>query len=240
MRSSLDRRSFLKLGATGLCSLADVPLSFGAAAPITAQAAFDHFLLGASDLDAGIQWLEERTGVRAQFGGVHPGRGTRNALASLGERHYLEIIAPDPQQPDVADERGLRKLAHPSLIGWAIGTHELDGLQRKAQRAGFKTIAGPPGSRQRPDGKLLRWRTLGLETATPLVPFVIEWSADSPHPSADAPDAGRVAQLVFETPGPEPLRKALRALGVVADIRRASEPRIRLTLATTKGRVELR
>src|SRR6266404_494443 len=123
---------------------------------------------------------------------------------------------------------------------WASGTHELDGLQRKAQRAGFKTIAGPPGSRQRPDGKLLRWRTLGLETATPLVPFVIEWSADSPHPSADAPDAGRVAQLVFETPGPEPLRKALRALGVVADIRRASEPRIRLTLATTKGRVELR
>jgi hypothetical protein len=49
--------------------------------------------------------------------------------------------------------------------------------------------AGPtPGSRRRPDGRVLRWKALTLkENAAYLLPFFIEWSADSIHPSADSP-----------------------------------------------------
>ncbi len=224
-----------------MAAMSDFSLGASTAAPPSALAAFDHILLGTSDLDQGIAWLEERTGVRAVFGGVHPGRGTRNALASLGPRHYLEIIAPDPAQKDAINPllQQLRGMTQPAIVGWAIGAADLNALQQSASAAGFKTVAGPPGSRQRPDGKTLRWRTFSLETTIASVPFVIEWSADSPHPSGDAPPAGSVAQMIFESPDPESLRQALRALGVVADIRRASAPRIRLTLATRKGRVEL-
>jgi hypothetical protein len=204
-----------------------------------ARDAFDHILLGASDLDAGIRWVEERTGVRAKFGGNHPGRGTRNALLSLGTRHYLEIIAPDPAQHDVYDERGLRQLSLPQLIQWAIHTDDIAGAKRAVVAAGIKTVGPQPGSRRRPDGKTLHWQALGIQQTTPLVPFFIQWENDSPHPSSDAPRLGTTKSLRFETPQPDELRRILHAAGVEADIRNSAAPRIVLTVQTAKGEVTI-
>jgi hypothetical protein len=203
-----------------------------------ALAAFDHFQLGCADLDAGIAWLEQRTGVRAVVGGVHPGNGTRNALASLGPRHYLEVYAPDPQQSNIdnATVRRLRGLTSPTVVGWAIGTTDLDSLKRDADAAGVKvTVAN--GSRQRPDGKLLRWRALNLVAPPRLAPFFIEWSAESVHPSSDAPRAGTAERLVLETPEPNELRRTMQTFAIAADIRDGPVARIRLTVATSTGSV---
>ena len=88
----------------------------------SAISAVDHLLLGVSDLDRGIAWVEQRTGVRAAVGGTHPGAGTRNALLSLGARHYLEIIAPDPAQSAYNFNIDVRGFAEPRLVNWAATT----------------------------------------------------------------------------------------------------------------------
>jgi hypothetical protein len=81
----LSRRTFLAL--TG-GSLAAPYISWGA---VLAPVMLDHILLGCSDLDRGMAFVEKHTGIPAAFGGVHPGRGTRNALLSLGEPTHMEL-----------------------------------------------------------------------------------------------------------------------------------------------------
>ena len=152
----------------------------------------DHVLLGCSDLDQGIAYVEQHTGVRPAIGGVHPGRGTRNALLSLGELHYLEVIAPDPQQHLATSGPSLlstiRQLAAPRLVEWAVHTSDLQAVAERLRKEGIAFEGPNPGSRQRPDGRLLNWQTLNFnDDQHGMIPFFIQWGAGSPHPSSNAP-----------------------------------------------------
>jgi len=154
--------------------------------------AFDHLLFGISDLDRGIDWFEQRAGIRAAIGGVHPGRGTRNALASLGGAHYLEIIAPDPAQTGGDRRAQVSGLTEPRLINFAVMTKDIDTKAAALRKAGFKSVGPQGGSRRTASGVLLRWKALVVESKfrsgdIDPIPFFIEWASESAHPSKSAP-----------------------------------------------------
>jgi len=195
-------------------------------------ALLDHILLGCNDLDHGIDFVYQHTGIRAVFGGVHPGRGTRNALLSLGERRYLEIIAPDPQQPNAPDIYKLKGLDEPRLVTWAAHPGDIQALANRLAKEGIAAEGPTPGSRKRPDGKLLQWQTLNLrDNASGLLPFFIEWSADSAHPSTDAPRGCHLANFQILTPDPDALTKTAQQLGLDVAISKSATAQLRATLS---------
>ena len=235
----ISRRLFLAL--TGSAILAR-PFSWAAD---EVPALLDHILLGCNDLDRGIAFVEERTGVRAAFGGVHPGRGTRNALLSLGERRYLEIIAPDPKQDTVQPFAAqqltvIKELTTPRLIGWAAHPGEVEAFAKKLRESGI-AIEGPwPGSRARPDGRVLSWKSVGLaDDRHGLLPFFIEWGTNSVHPSADAPAGCHLERFAVADPDPGELSKTFQRLGIDVPVERGERPQLRARMIGPRGKFEV-
>lgn len=208
------------------------------------ESAMDHLLLGIADLDRGIDWVEEKTGVRAVIGGSHPGVGTRNALLSLGGRRYLEIIAPDPAQTTFTSNHDVRSLNEPRLINWAAATTDIEAVAEGARQDGQRLYGPRDGSRARPDGKLLKWKTLGVLNelgggGIEPIPFFIEWAADSVHPSQDSPAGCELRSLEIEHPRAEAVERLLETLGVQTAVKSAPQARLVATLSTPRGEVQL-
>lgn len=201
----------------------------------------DHVILGIDDLQKGIEELERVTGVRAVFGGAHPGRGTQNALISLGGGHYLEILAPNPEdRASLESFEELRKLNTLTPVGWAVRTDDLTALQQSLRSQGVRTGEIRPGGRNLPDGSRLVWRTLAFAPpSSPLLPFFIEWDRGGAHPSATSPGGCRLTGFALQDPAPATLREPLRAAGLQVEIRDGKESRIRISLACSRGMVEL-
>jgi Glyoxalase-like domain len=200
----------------------------------------DHILLGCNDLDAGIDYVYQRTGVRAAAGGVHPGAGTKNALLSLGPSRYLEIIAPDPLQPASSDPRALAGLKSPVLVGWAAHRHDLNDFAVKLRGAGIECVGPNPGSRSRPDGTTLRWSTLALKDVREgVLPFFIEWDSHSLHPSVDAPAGCGLADFRIDTPDPSALKSLAAELQLDVQIRQSNHAQLAATITGPKGPMTL-
>jgi len=204
------------------------------------QTGLDHIILGINDLDRGIAWVEQQTGVRAMFGGVHPGRGTRNALLSLGSDCYLEIIAPDPQQTAPTWFSQVLAMPEPRLMTRAVHTSNLTALAQAANETGFPIDGPNDGARTRPDGKVLSWKLFHLwDNRDGLLPFFIEWSPDSVHPAQDAPAGCTLKDFHLQSPDAPELARACQSLAINVTINPGKEPRLFARISSLKGDIDL-
>ncbi|WP_420626452.1 VOC family protein [Candidatus Poriferisodalis sp.] len=212
------------------------------------MAAIDHIVVAAPDLEAGTATVEALVGMRAAPGGPHPGVGTRNTLLSLGDDVYLEIIAPDPEQPAPANPRpfGIDSLSGPKLVTFAV--HASDGETIDDVVAAMRVCGEDPGeiismSRVKPDGEELHWSlTLspaGLAEGAGLAPFVIEWG-DTTHPATVTPTGCTLVSLAGTHPDTDHIRALHAAIGIDVDVNAGDSVSLEATLDTPNGRVTLR
>ncbi len=202
-------------------------------------AGLDHLVLATPDLAATVADFTRRTGVVPAPGGVHVGRGTRNHLVALGGTAYLEIVGPDPEQPEPTGPRPFTVDTLPTArtVTWAISPPDLDAAVAAARSRGYDPGEIRPMSRRRPDGTLLKWRLTDGDTQHPsgLVPFLIDWGA-SPHPTASGLPNAPLLSLAATHPAPDEIRPLLAAVGT--DLRLAEGPvGLSFTVDTPRGPV---
>ena len=215
----------------------------------------DHLVYGAPELASAVARLEEILGVAAAAGGRHEGRGTHNALLALGDDTYLEVIAPDPSQPEPSGPRpfGLDHLTERRLVTFAVhaanrpedldhqsAPRQLEGWRRRALQHGYDPGPVKTGGRRRLNGTELSWH-LCQHIELPFggaVPFLIDWGPTR-SPALTAPAGCRLLELEVGHPQPEAVRATLRALGVAVPVRSNPAPLLQATLTTPRGRVVL-
>jgi hypothetical protein len=228
-----------------LAALALITTGAGATQKGAAEllARVDHLVYATPDLNRGVEEVEKLLGVRATPGGQHPGRGTRNALVTLGPATYLEIIAPDPEQPPPKTPRpfGIDSLKESKLVAWAANGEDLERLRDGAARKGARLGEVMSGSRRRTDGVLLSWRYTDPQTvlADGLVPFFIDWG-QSPHPARTAAQGASLIALRAEHPDAQRVQRLLNELGLDLPVQKGATPALVAIIDSPRGRVELR
>lgn len=195
----------------------------------------DHLVYATPDLQTAVAEIESRFGVAPTPGGAHLGSGTFNALLGLGNRTYLEIIGPDPAQPDPEWPRpfGIDTLETSSLVAWCASPHRpLDEVAADARAAGFEPGAVRAMTRQRPDGVILEW-TLTEPPADGVLPFFIDWGRTA-HPSEALPVGGTLVALDLFHPQPRTIDLMLSAVSDEAALG-DEESKISLNFADRPG-----
>jgi hypothetical protein len=209
----------------------------------------DHLILAIDSLERGVALLESVTGVRPARGGAHPGRGTQNALLSLGEGRYLELLAPNPADTSATAREGAAErdaffgaFRDPAPMGWAVRVADAVAERDRLRARGLPAGDVAAGSRARPDGRVLRWQTFDPWGEPPgvVLPFVIAWDAGSPHPSADAPAGCTLVELSIASPEADGLRARFERAGWPVAVRAATEELLEFTLDCPAGRVHFR
>jgi hypothetical protein len=134
----------------------------------------DHPVRAVADLERAAERWRRDLGLDSAPGGRHAGWGTANRIVPLGDA-YVELIAVADPETASASAFG-RAVTEAASRGerWLTFAAAADDLDAVAARLGLEVTEG---SRERPDGTTLRWRSAGLEDPRrePWMPFFIAW-----------------------------------------------------------------
>lgn len=200
----------------------------------------DHVIVGVADLDRGMDQFEQLTGVRPIIGGENPGRGTRNALVSLGNGRYLELVAPRGDAPPSANIDVLRGLDDLTPLGWVVSTSQPEVTLRNLRQRGYRISDPLPGSRVKPDSTRVKWVRFRItQPELELAPVLINWDSSSLHPSIDSPAGCDLTDLTLIVSRKAPYQRLHKVLPVAVGIKQGDRPRLEVTLSCPKGIVRL-
>ncbi len=202
----------------------------------------DHLVLAAPSLEEGMDFVEQKMGIRPQIGGQHLGKGTWNALVALGHSSYLEVIAPDPKQEKPADGcwMGVDQILSPQLIHWAAKVSPIQTFVELAKEHQLPIGVLSGGSRTKLNGDVISWTLTEpvSDSEGGIIPFLIDWEG-SVHPAASLDQKCTLLEISAEHPNPQVVVQQLKHLGIHITIRKGATPKISAIIKSPRGIVGL-
>ena len=201
----------------------------------------DHIVYAVPNLEIAMEQFEKATGVLPVFGGYHLTKGTKNALVNLGNQCYLEILAIDDQNTNIAPPRwmGIDLIQQPLVTRWCLKSSNLQRDSEHLQRINPMLGVINGGQRKTSNGDILAWKMI-LPLATPAVdvlPFMVDWRKSTVHPTDNLLPTVGLERIQLFHPQPEKQNSILRNLQVEIDVQEAPTASIKMHLKTPKGLV---
>jgi hypothetical protein len=202
----------------------------------------DHIVIAATSLETGVDYIQQRLGVRIPAGGEHPLMGTHNCLMRLGPSAFLEVISIDPAAPAPSrarwyglDDPALQAQLHeqPRLITWVMRS---DNIERDAQAVGYAPEESIDVSRG-----TLNWRLTVPEDGhlpwSGVFPHIIEWNDGARPWEAMADFDCGLEKLTLSHPDEEALSEAMALLMLerFSFIERVTAPQPGISVRITKA-----
>jgi Glyoxalase-like domain len=175
----------------------------------------DHIVLAAPDLEEAMEQFEQMTGIAAKIFGAINGIGIRCARISFNDCTYLEIIAPDANQPgpigQLIKSKGIKDM---TPFAFAIRSSRVEALNDEVPK--FKYVPDHItmfGGKK--DGTPRKWEMLHLygHSLGGICPYFVNWDSTD-HPCATLPVVGKLKKFTIRAPSDDPVHELLAHVGV--------------------------
>jgi hypothetical protein len=196
--------------------------------------AFDHVVVAIDTLERGLAALEptmgsavhQRLRYLSSGYGAEPGRGVKSAIFPLDHGAYLELIAPDYEDPSAtAVGPAYARYREPTPVGWFIRVSSADSVQSQLTKSQLRPLPTIVGAAVAEPNDTIRWRSVHFaHLTTTLAPVFVAWPSVA-HLGLSLPTSSCTLQA-FELRyrKPEVLDSTFRSAGVPVSIKLASGP----------------
>lgn len=97
----------------------------------------DHIGLACRDLEEGVRWFREATGVEPRMHKAGAGLPFQNAYVRIGDATFLEILGPNPGYKGMHPLKSLlKRFSEPTLWFWYVSTDDFKCLETGIREAG--------------------------------------------------------------------------------------------------------
>ncbi len=136
--------------------------------------AIDHIIIGVNNLAQATAHFQDKLGLIASGGGVHPSGGTANQIIVIGDT-YLELIT--LQKPDEAQPSMRQRLAKgDGFINFVLASDDINADSRSIEQKNIAVIGPLAGSLQSADQRTRGWLRTDIERPdmAQRYPFIIQ------------------------------------------------------------------